>query len=73
MPTRWASWRRPSAKPIAEWEPRADVENVTVEPHPKESGRVTISVTYRLRTTNDQRNLVYPFYVIPGRRSDEVH
>ena len=26
---------------------------------------ITIRVTYRVRATNDRRNLVYPFYVIP--------
>ena len=30
-----------------------------------ESGLVRIGITYRVRTTNDRRNLVYPFYVIP--------
>jgi hypothetical protein len=28
-------------------------------------GLVRIFVTYRVRATNDRRNLVYPFYVIP--------
>ena len=27
---------------------------------------VTIEVDYRLRATNDRRNLVFPFYIIPG-------
>ena len=25
-----------------------------------------IEINYRVRVTNDRRNLVYPFYVIPG-------
>jgi phage baseplate assembly protein W len=49
----------------ARWEPRAEVEDVTVAPDPVDSGRVNISITYTVRTTNDRRNLVYPFYVIP--------
>jgi hypothetical protein len=30
------------------------------------AGELLIDVTYVLRATNDRRNLVYPFYVIPG-------
>ena len=30
-----------------------------------DASRVLISVGYVIRTTNDRRNLVYPFYVIP--------
>jgi hypothetical protein len=26
---------------------------------------VNIEITYKVRATNDRRNLVYPFYVIP--------
>jgi phage baseplate assembly protein W len=50
---------------LAQWEPRATVEEVTVSPDAAHTGRVTIGVTYRVRATNDRRNLVYPFYVIP--------
>ena len=32
---------------------------------PDDSAVVHISLTYRVRTTNSRRNLVYPFYVIP--------
>ncbi|MFN2505989.1 MAG: GPW/gp25 family protein [Acidimicrobiales bacterium] len=50
---------------LGQWEPRIDVENVSVEPDPAEAGKVLIGVDYRVRATNDRRNLVYPFYVIP--------
>jgi uncharacterized protein len=49
----------------ARWEPRAEVEEVLVTPNDAEQGRVDIAVSYRVRTSNDLRNLVYPFYVIP--------
>jgi hypothetical protein len=29
-----------------------------------------ITITYRIRATNHQRNLVYPFYVIPAEDGD---
>ena len=53
------------------WEPRIDVLDVdfTVE-QTAEGGMVNdlvvIDVSYRLRATNDARNLVYPFYLIPA-------
>ncbi|MGH8981963.1 MAG: GPW/gp25 family protein, partial [Acidimicrobiales bacterium] len=50
---------------LAQWEPRVDVEDVTVVPDAKDAALVRIYVTYKMRSTNDRRNLVYPFYVIP--------
>lgn len=50
---------------IAQWELRVEVEDVDVRPDPEEDGAVIINIEYRVRTTNDRRNLVYPFYVIP--------
>lgn len=50
---------------IAQWEPRVDVEDVKVVPDPDDAAIVRIHIAYRVRTTNDRRNLVYPFYVIP--------
>jgi len=50
---------------VAQWEPRVEVEEVNVVPDENESAMVRIAVTYRVRTTNDRRNLVFPFYVIP--------
>lgn len=50
---------------VAQWEPRVDLETVEVSPDESQDGMVRIALTYRVRTTNDQRNLVYPFYVIP--------
>jgi phage baseplate assembly protein W len=50
---------------LVRWEPRIDVEAVTVDPDVIVSGLVHISIDYRIRATNDRRNLVHPFYVIP--------
>jgi phage baseplate assembly protein W len=50
---------------IAQWEPRVEVADVTPIVDDHDDGLVRISVTYRVRATNDRRNLVYPFYVIP--------
>lgn len=50
---------------VAQWEPRVELEDVEVVPDDDAPGLVRISLTYRIKTTNDRRNLVYPFYVIP--------
>jgi hypothetical protein len=47
------------------WEPRIDVEECVARPDPDESSRVLLDIAYKVRATNDRRNLVYPFYVIP--------
>ena len=50
---------------VSQWEPRVDLEDVRVEPDPASPERVTIDLSYRVKATNDRRNLVFPFYVIP--------
>ena len=50
---------------IAQWEPRVEVMDVKCTPDPRDAHQILIAITYKVRTTNDRRNLVYPFYVIP--------
>jgi phage baseplate assembly protein W len=50
---------------IGQWEPRVDVESVDPIVDTNDDALVRIHVVYKVRTTNDRRNLVYPFYVIP--------
>jgi uncharacterized protein len=50
---------------LAQWEPRITVEDVEVETDRDTSGLVQIHIGYRVRATNDRRNLVHPFYLIP--------
>ncbi|MCV7290072.1 GPW/gp25 family protein [Mycolicibacterium wolinskyi] len=47
------------------WEPRIDVEDVKVLFDRGDLGMAHIDVGYRIRGYNDERNLVFPFYVIP--------
>lgn len=54
---------------LAQWEPRIEVEEVEPVQDTDVDGLVTIRITYRVRATNDRRNLVYPFYVIPREES----
>ncbi len=50
---------------VGRWEPRVDLEEVVARPDPGDPARVAIELNYRVKTTNDRRNLVFPFYVIP--------
>ena len=50
---------------LAQWEPRATVEDVEVRQDDNDHALVHIGVRYVIKSTNDKRNLVYPFYVIP--------
>jgi phage baseplate assembly protein W len=50
---------------VGRWEPRVVLEDVRVVPDPGSIGQVLIHIDYRVKATNDRRNLVYPFYVIP--------
>ncbi len=50
-------------KALTLWEPRIIVENVSVSTDMAEEGKVLISIDYRVRATNNEFNLVYPFYL----------
>jgi phage baseplate assembly protein W len=50
---------------LLRWEPRIDVSDVVVTPAGDDAGVLLIEIRYTVRSTNDPRNLVFPFYVIP--------
>lgn len=56
---------------LSRWEPRIDVDDVVVRPVDGSDGQVSIEIAYTVRVTNDKRNLVFPFYTIPGEGGDE--
>jgi len=47
------------------WEPRIEVRDVLVGFDRLDAATLYIDVRYTVRGTNDVRNLVFPFYVIP--------
>ena len=51
---------------IRRWEPRVDVEDVEVTFDARDASLMYIDLKYAIKRTNDRRNLVFPFYVIPG-------
>lgn len=50
---------------LERWEPRIDLTDVVVDFAQADNGTLLIDIRYTLRNTNDPRNLVFPFYVIP--------
>lgn len=48
---------------LRKWEPRIQDIQVTAEPSRDEPNRLDIRISYVVRATNRQGNLVYPFYL----------
>lgn len=46
---------------LREWEPRIEVQSVTARDG--DPSELLVEVEYRVRSTNTERNLVYPFYL----------
>jgi hypothetical protein len=56
---------------LGRWEPRIDVEDVVVSFDIRDPSLLYIDIRYSVRRTNDRRNLVFPFYVIPGEGPEQ--
>ena len=54
---------------LERWEPRIDVLGIDFE-HDPADGPLAITIEYRTRATNNVRNLVYPFYVVPAEEAE---
>lgn len=52
---------------ILRWEPRIDLEEVSVVPGGSLYGELLINIVYRHKERADQRVLVYPYYLNPGK------
>lgn len=50
---------------LERWEPRIEVGDVVVRFDEADDGVLYIDIGYAVRGSNDPRNLVFPFYVIP--------
>lgn len=49
------------------WEPRITLEEISARPEDYYGDKTVmlLEIKYRVKATNDQRSLVYPFYLIP--------
>jgi Bacteriophage baseplate protein W len=52
------------------WEPRIEVVDINFDTSAAEVGQLLIDIGYVIRATNDIRNLVYPFYLIPAEENE---
>ncbi|HKN52047.1 MAG TPA: GPW/gp25 family protein [Amycolatopsis sp.] len=57
---------------LERWEPRITLTDVVVGFDEADRGTLLIDIHYTLRGTNDPRNLVFPFYVIPPHEPAEA-
>ncbi|SAK99725.1 GPW/gp25 family protein [Caballeronia ptereochthonis] len=51
---------------LTQYEPRIELLRVDVDPYQAAQGRLDVSIDYRVRSTNQAGNLVYPFYFREG-------
>lgn len=54
------------------WEPRITLEDMFVRFDAVDNGTLYIDIHYSIRGTNDPRNLVFPFYVIPSHEQEDA-
>jgi len=48
---------------LAQWEPRIELERVSAKYEPSPGNKCVVSIDYVVRSTNNKRNMVYPFYL----------
>lgn len=64
--------RRYIEEALERWEPRINLKEIRVNPAytvpgSNDSGhQLMVEINYEVKTTHDERSLVYPFYLIPG-------
>lgn len=49
------------------WEPRIELTGVAVSTESADQGKLMIKIDYKVRTTNNRFNLVYPFYLTEAK------
>ncbi|MBI5927830.1 MAG: GPW/gp25 family protein [Chloroflexi bacterium] len=56
---------------LGRWEPRISTTKVKAEPHHENNGVLMLEVSYIIKTTQDPRSLVFPFYLLPDQLESE--
>ena len=51
---------------LTTWEPRIEIQQVNVSTENIDIGQLMISIGYTVRSTNNEFNMVYPFYLTEG-------
>jgi len=50
---------------LSYWEPRIDLLDITADPDPGDPACLLIVLRFRVKSSHDERALVFPFYSIP--------
>jgi phage baseplate assembly protein W len=51
------------AQALGRWEPRINIRNIKVTPDLDNDGVLLVEIFFEIKTTHDQRSIVYPFYI----------
>ena len=62
--TTWGMASHYVEEALAFWEPRIELLGVDTRADPVTPSHLMISIKYRVKTTNDARNIVYPLYLM---------
>ncbi len=49
---------------LLRWEPRIDVNGVTVYGDANHDGAMIVDIQYTIKATHDERSIVYPFFLV---------
>jgi hypothetical protein len=65
-PATWRAMEQAVQRALTDWEPRVNVETVTVTPDPVDPNLLLIEIDFVIRATDTSYNRVYPFYLLAG-------
>ena len=65
-PATWRAIEQAVQRALIDWEPRINVDAVTVTPDAVEPNLLLIEVDFVVRATDTSYNRVYPFYLLAG-------
>lgn len=60
----WGLMKEYVKEALAWWEPRIEVLDVDVSADANDTSKLLVDIRYLVRTSSDERSLVYPFYVV---------
>ncbi len=60
----WSQVAHSVEQALGWWEPRISVKEVDVRPDPLDLSRLLVNIKYIVNTSNAERSLVYPFYLV---------
>ena len=56
--------KRYVSEALRRWEPRINVQGVTVFTGEEMDGALLVEINYLIKATHDRRNIVYPFFLV---------